>query len=74
MPHETRPSPAESERTSNRLAFRVGEFCDAMRVSRSHVYQLIKQGKLKTVTLGGRRLIPVSEAQRLLSGGDDDAS
>lgn len=49
-----------------RLAWRVGDFCAAVGISRSHLYQLMKQEKIRTVTLGGRRLIPDSERARLL--------
>ena len=49
-----------------RQAWRVREFCDAVRISRSHLYALMKRGEIRTVTLGGRRLIPDSERARLL--------
>ncbi len=48
-------------------------------VGRSTIYELIKAGKLRTVTIGTRRLIPVAElrayVERLLveSAGDDAA-
>jgi excisionase family DNA binding protein len=37
-----------------------------MNVSRTTVYELIKRGDLHSVTVAGRRLIPASEAYRLL--------
>jgi excisionase family DNA binding protein len=49
-----------------RQAWRVREFCEAVRISRSHFYELMKRGELRTVTLGGRRLVPDSERARLL--------
>ncbi len=49
-----------------RYAHRVKEFCERVGISRSHFYELVKQDKIRTVTLGGRRLIPDSERARLL--------
>jgi excisionase family DNA binding protein len=53
-------------RRLQRQAWRVREFCEAVRISRSHLYSLMKRGEIRTVTLGGRRLIPDSERARLL--------
>ncbi len=55
--------------TVERHAWRVREFCEAVRISRSHFYELMKRGELRTVTLGGRRLVPDSERLRLLGEG-----
>jgi excisionase family DNA binding protein len=49
-----------------RRALRVNEFCEAYRVSRSTAYRLIAEGKLKTVKVGNRRLVPVDAAEALL--------
>ena len=54
---------------SERHAWRVREFCESVRISRSHFYELMKRGEIRTVTLGGRRLIPDTERARLLAGG-----
>ncbi len=43
-------------------AWRVREFCEAVRISRSHLYVLMKRGEIRTVTLGGRRLILTASA------------
>jgi excisionase family DNA binding protein len=51
---------------TSRQAWRVREFCEALGISRSHLYQVMKRGELRTVTLGGRRLVPDSERARLL--------
>lgn len=50
------------------LAYRVGPFCELMGISRSHFYRLVRRGQIKTVRLGGRTLVPASEATRLLHG------
>jgi excisionase family DNA binding protein len=35
-------------------------------ITRGHVYRLIRAGKLKTVKLGRRRVVPVSAIRELL--------
>ena len=52
-----------------RRAYTVREFCSAYRVSRSHTYKLMTLGKLRTVLVGGKRLIPVEAAAELMNGG-----
>lgn len=51
---------------SERFAWRVKEFCEAIGISRAHFYEQIKRGKIRTVLIGGRRLVPDSERARLL--------
>jgi excisionase family DNA binding protein len=48
-------SPRETERT--------------LGISHASLYRLIKTGKLKTIKLGARTLIPVEAIDALLSGG-----
>lgn len=36
-------------------------------LSRNTLYRMIARGELKTVKVGGRRLIPANEVQRLLT-------
>jgi excisionase family DNA binding protein len=45
----------------------VNQFCDALGISRTSFYELVKQNKIKTVVIAGRRLVPDSEARRLLA-------
>lgn len=52
-----------------RLGYRIPDFCEAVGISRSSVYELIKHGKLQSVLIAGRRIIPVSEAERLMREG-----
>ena len=59
----------ETVRPDERRAYTVREFCSAYRVSRSHTYNLMSQGKLRTVRVGGKRLIPVEAAAELMNGG-----
>jgi hypothetical protein len=57
----------EPETADRKLAWRVNQFCDAIGISRTSFYELVKQNKIKTVIIAGRRLVPDSEAQRLLA-------
>ena len=50
----------------DRLAFMIPEFCVAARIGRSTVYEEIRSGRLKTVKVGSRTLIPVKEAEAWL--------
>jgi excisionase family DNA binding protein len=54
---------------TNRLAFRVQPFCKSIGIGRTKFYELVRDGKIKTVVIGGRRLVPATEAARLLSEG-----
>ena len=49
-----------------RRALRINSFCEAYGISRSTAYRLIAEGKLKTVKVGNRRLVPVDVAEALL--------
>jgi excisionase family DNA binding protein len=53
------------------LAYQINQFCRLIGIGRSHFYELVKDGKIRTVMLGGRRVVPASEGDRLLSGCDD---
>ena len=41
------------------VLYRVEEAAEAMRLSRSALYELIRSGQLRTVKCGRRRLVPV---------------
>ena len=51
------------------LAYRVAQFCKAVGVGKTKFYELVAAGKIKTIVIGGRRLIPAQEAQRLVRDG-----
>ena len=42
------------------MMYRVEEAAEAMRLSRSRLYELIRSGQLRSVKCGRRRLVPVS--------------
>ena len=50
-----------------RRAYRINDFCRAFGLGRTKAYELIGSGKLRTVTVGGRRLVPRDAAEALLS-------
>lgn len=52
-----------------RRAYTVREFCAAFRISHSHVYKLFETGRLRSVRVGGKRLIPVEAAAEMMKGG-----
>jgi excisionase family DNA binding protein len=53
-------------------ALRVNAFCEAYGLSRSTTYRLIALGKLQTVKVGNRRLVPVDAAEALLKWKEGD--
>lgn len=58
--------PEKKKDASPRRALHVNQFCEAYGVSRSTAYRLIAEGKLKTVKVANRRLVPVDAAEALL--------
>ncbi len=55
------------------LAYRINDACRALSLGRSTLYKLINEGKLKSITIAGRTLIPRSEIERLISEASADA-
>jgi excisionase family DNA binding protein len=47
-------------------AYSVKDFCKAFGLSRSTAYNLRADGRLRTVRIAGRRLIPADAAESLL--------
>ena len=58
MQHDTK--------TIERRALRISDFCRAYGISRSSFYTLVNSGKLRTIRLAGRHLVPRDEAEKLL--------
>ena len=63
----------ETETKNLPLAYQVTTFCQRIGIGRSTFYKLIQNGKLRTVTVGGRRLVPASEVDRLLGNKEGNA-
>jgi excisionase family DNA binding protein len=52
-----------------RRALRINEAVATYRIGRSTIYKLMAEGKLGTVTIGKRRLIPRDNMEALLKTG-----
>ena len=50
---------------AGKMAYRIDEACHALGIGRTSLYELVKQRKLKLITIAGRRLVPRSELERL---------
>ena len=59
---------AKPERVE-RLAYGVSQFCALIGVKRTAIYERIKDGRIRTIKVGGRRLVPAEEAKRLTREG-----
>jgi hypothetical protein len=62
------PSPFKKNPTVEKRALTVTEFCDGYGVSKFAFYKMLKAGTLRTIIIGGRRLVPVDVAEALLKG------
>ncbi len=49
------------------LASTIPTACSRLGIGRTLLYDLLKQGKLRSIKLGTRTLIPESELQRLIT-------
>ena len=50
-------------------ALSIRETAQTCGLSRATIYRLIEQGKLRTLKIGARRLVPVGSIDVLLKGG-----
>ena len=51
------------------LAYRVAHFCKSIGLGKTKFYELVRDGKIRTIVIGGRRLVPAVEARRLAQDG-----
>jgi excisionase family DNA binding protein len=61
---------SNSNASGQRRVYQVNEATAAFRLSRSTLYKLMSVGTLRSVKVGGRRLIPVEALEALIAGGD----
>lgn len=47
----------------------VNDACEALQISRSHLYALAASGKIKLIRIGSRTLVPEAEIDRLAEQG-----
>ena len=52
-----------------RRAYPINETAVLLGISRSSVYRLINEGELRAIYLGGRRLVPSDEIDRITREG-----
>lgn len=55
--------------TGGPLAYSIKEASRATSLGRTRLYQLIAAGRLETIKIGSRRLIPAHALRKLLEGG-----
>jgi excisionase family DNA binding protein len=58
-----------SEISEAPLAYRVAQFCKLIGLGKSAFYERVRDGRIRTIRIGGRRLVPAEEAQRLVREG-----
>ena len=58
-------STTSTEHNVEPVALRVNDAARAAGIGRTSLYELISEGKLRTVKVAGRRLVPLSELKRL---------
>lgn len=52
------------------VLYSVGEAAEALRLSRSVIYELIRSGRLRTVKQGRRRLVPLRALEEYVASLD----
>ncbi len=56
------------------LFFRMQEACEILRLSRSTIYKMNAEGRLRFSRIGGRTLVPREEIERLRSEARQEAA
>jgi excisionase family DNA binding protein len=56
------------------VLYRVEEAAEALRMSRTAIYELIRSGRLRTVKEGRRRLVPVAALTDYVVGHESGAA
>ena len=58
----------------NPIGYSIEQVMQLLPIGRTSIYKLIKSGELQTVVICGRRIVPASEIDRLLSQSERDLS
>jgi excisionase family DNA binding protein len=61
----------EHAREPRRRAFRPGEAAEMLGCKKTKIYGMMKSGELRSVKVGGLRLIPETAIDQLLAVGDE---
>jgi excisionase family DNA binding protein len=56
------------------VAYRVEEAAESLRISRDSIYELIRSGRLRTIKVGARRLVPVIALSEYIASALEDAA
>lgn len=59
----------DAPQKQERRALSIKEAAEACGLSRATMYRLLNDGKLTTIKVGARRLVPVASIDALLDGG-----
>jgi excisionase family DNA binding protein len=57
--------PKPSNDTITPLCYRINDACRLLSISRSHLYDLASEGRIRIIKIGNRSLISASEIARL---------
>jgi excisionase family DNA binding protein len=57
--------------SSTKLGYSIREACEATSLGKTTVYNHIAAGRLRTVRIGGRTIIPADSLRALLEGGSE---
>lgn len=49
-------------------ALSIAETCEALSISRATLHRQVREGAIRTVAIGRRRIVPADEINRLLAG------
>jgi len=71
MPPLKNQSAAKPKAAVEPLALSVKQFCRLSSLGRTNTYELIRKGKLQAKRIGGRTVIPIDAARRLLDEAPD---
>ena len=52
---------------TERLAYRISEFAEALGVSRSKGYEIVASGEVPSIKVGGCRRVPVESARSYIA-------
>lgn len=55
------------------VVYRVEEAAEALRISRDSIYELIRSGRLRSIKVGARRLVPLVALTEYVTSALDDA-
>lgn len=61
-----------SDRDRSPVVLTIAEACATLRISKWSLYQLIRSGRLTTIKIGSRRVVPVAAIHRLVDALEDE--